>query len=190
LAASTGGIRVHDGILRALDLAEARPEVALGLGTGNMREGARIKLGHAGIYHRFSFGGFGDDSIDRPAILAAGARRGAAQLGLLLPDCRVVVVGDTPKDIAAAQAIGADCVAVATGMHSVAELEAHRPTLACQNLNDQRADAVLFGDECAPGGSVWTVTRPKFGIWLRRYCSMRSVKACASLMDVAAARVQ
>lgn len=146
LAASTGGIRVHDGILRALDLAEARPEVALGLGTGNMREGARIKLGHAGIYHRFSFGGFGDDSIDRPAILAAGARRGAAQLGLLLPDCRVVVVGDTPKDIAAAQAIGADCVAVATGMHSVAELEAHRPTLACQNLNDQRADAVLFGD--------------------------------------------
>ena len=119
--------------------------MALGLGTGNMREGARIKLGHAGIYHRFSFGGFGDDSIDRPEILAAGAQRGAAHLGLPLPACRVVVVGDTPKDVAAAQAIGAECIAVATGMHSVAELEAHRPTLACQDLNDQRADAVLFG---------------------------------------------
>jgi phosphoglycolate phosphatase len=145
-AALAGSIHVHDGILRALDLAEARPEVALGLGTGNMREGARIKLGHAGIYHRFSFGGFGDDSIDRPEILAAGAQRGAAQLGLPLSACRVVVVGDTPKDIAAAQAIDAECVAVATGMHSVAELEAHAPKLACATLNDQRVDAVLFGD--------------------------------------------
>ena len=145
-AAAAGSIRVHDGILRALDLAEARPDVALGLGTGNLREGARIKLSHAGIYHRFSFGGFGDDSIDRPEILAAGARRGAVELGLPLPSCRVVVVGDTPKDIAAARAIGAECVAVATGMHSLAELEAHAPTIACQNLDDKRADAVLFGD--------------------------------------------
>ena len=144
-AATTGGIRVHDGILRALELAEARPNVALGLGTGNMREGARIKLGHAGIYHRFTFGGFGDDSIDRSEILAAGARRGAAQLGAPLQDCRVVVVGDTPKDITAAEAIGAACVAVATGMHSLPELEAHAPTLACQTLGDERADAVLFG---------------------------------------------
>jgi phosphoglycolate phosphatase-like HAD superfamily hydrolase len=145
-AATQGGIRLHDGIARALDRAEAYPEVALGLGTGNVREGARIKLGHAGIYHRFSFGGFGDDSIDRPEILAAGARRGAARLGLPLPACRVVVIGDTPKDIAAARAIGAACVAVATGMHSVTELEAHAPTLACQTLADPRADAVLFGD--------------------------------------------
>jgi beta-phosphoglucomutase-like phosphatase (HAD superfamily) len=83
-AAAHDGIRVHDGILRVLDLAEACPNLALGLGTGNLREGARIKLGHAGIYHRFSFGGFGDDSIDRPEILAAGARRGAAELGLPL----------------------------------------------------------------------------------------------------------
>jgi phosphoglycolate phosphatase-like HAD superfamily hydrolase len=145
-AALAASIRVHDGILRALDLAEARPDVALGLGTGNMREGARIKLGHAGIYHRFSFGGFGDDSIERPEILAAGAQRGAAQVGLPVQDCRVVVVGDTPKDIAAAKAIGAACVAVATGMHSVAELEAHAPTIACQTLADPRTDAVLFGD--------------------------------------------
>ncbi len=139
------GIRLHPGISAALDAAEARRGVALGLGTGNLREGARIKLGHAGIYHRFTFGGFADDSIDRTEILAAGARRGAEQLGLPLHQCRVVVVGDTPKDIAAAKGIGADCVAVATGMHSVAELEACTPTLACKNLEDPRAHAVLFG---------------------------------------------
>ena len=145
-AASTNSIRVHDGIIRVLDLAESRPDVALGLGTGNLQEGARIKLGHAGIYHRFTFGGFGDDSIDRPEILTSGARRGADRLGVPLQACRVVVVGDTPKDIAAAEAIGAECVAVATGMHSVAELESHAPTLACQTLSDTRVDAVLFGD--------------------------------------------
>ena len=145
-AATCGSIRVHDGILRALDLAEARPDVALGLGTGNLREGARIKLGHAGIFHRFTFGGFADDSIERPEILVAGVRRGAAELGLPLSACRVVVVGDTPKDIVAARAIGAACVAVATGMYSVAELEAHSPALACATLADPRADAVLFGE--------------------------------------------
>jgi len=145
-AAGHRGIRVHPGILRVLDAAEARRDVALGLGTGNLREGARIKLTYAGIYHRFTFGGFADDSIDRPEILAAGARRGAEQLRLPLDGCRIVVVGDTPKDIAAAQAIGADCVAVATGMHSVSELEACRPTLACKNLEDPRVDGVLFGD--------------------------------------------
>jgi phosphoglycolate phosphatase len=145
-AVGQSSIRVHDGILRALDLAAVRPDVALGLGTGNLQEGARIKLGHAGIYHRFAFGGFADDSIDRTEILAAGARRGAAHLGLPLSDCQVVVVGDTPKDIAAAQAIGAACIAVATGMHAIPELEACAPTLACKNLDDARADAVLFGD--------------------------------------------
>jgi phosphoglycolate phosphatase-like HAD superfamily hydrolase len=143
--AGHGSIRVHPGILGALDAAEARSDVALGLGTGNLQAGARIKLGHAGIYHRFRFGGFADDSIDRTEILAAGARRGAEQLGLPLAACRVVVIGDTPKDIAAAKGIGADCVAVATGMHTVAELEDCTPTLACKNLEDPRAHAVLFG---------------------------------------------
>ena len=74
-------IRIHDGMERAMDMAEARREVALGLGTGNIRKGAEIKLGCVGIYHRFTFGGFGDDSIDRPTLLMAGARRGAEKLG-------------------------------------------------------------------------------------------------------------
>ena len=140
-------IRVHRGMLEAMAMADARKDtVTMGLGTGNIRQGAKIKLNKVGLFERFAFGGFGDDSIDRPEILAFGARRGADQLGKPLQACRVVVVGDTPKDIAAAQAIGAECVAVATGMHSVAELEPHAPALACATLADPRADAVLFGD--------------------------------------------
>jgi len=138
-------IRIHDGMERALDQADARPAVALGLGTGNIRKGAEIKLGCVGIYHRFSFGGFGDDSIDRPTLLMAGARRGAERLGIPIEDCRVVVIGDTPKDVAAAKAIGAESIAVATGMHDIAELKQCDPTVAFESLADPRADAALFG---------------------------------------------
>jgi len=138
-------IRIHEGMAHALDMADARPEVALGLGTGNIRKGAEIKLGCVGIYHRFSFGGFGDDSIDRPTLLMAGARRGADKLGLAIEDCRIVVIGDTPKDIAGAKAIGAESIAVATGMHDIAELKQCDPTVAFANLADPRAEAALFG---------------------------------------------
>jgi len=138
-------IRIHDGMARAMDMADARPEVALGLGTGNIRKGAEIKLGCVGIYHRFSFGGFGDDSIDRPTLLMAGARRGADKLGLAIEDCRIVIIGDTPKDVAGAKAIGAESIAVATGMHGIAELKQCDPTAAFENLADPRAEVALFG---------------------------------------------
>jgi phosphoglycolate phosphatase-like HAD superfamily hydrolase len=138
-------IRIHDGMIRAMDTADRHSNVALGLGTGNVRRGAEIKLGRVGIFDRFGFGGFGDDSIDRPQILLAGARRGAARLGIPLEECRIVVIGDTPKDISAAKAIGADSIAVATGMHDRAELEHCDPTATFETLADARADAVLFG---------------------------------------------
>ncbi len=138
-------VRIHEGMERAMEMADARKDVALGLGTGNIRKGAEIKLGCVGIFHRFSFGGFGDDSIDRPTLLMAGARRGAAKLGLPIEDCRIVVIGDTPKDIAAAKAIGAESIAVATGMHDVADLKQCDPTAAFANLADPRAEAALFG---------------------------------------------
>ena len=138
-------IRIHDGMERAMDMADVRKDVALGLGTGNIRRGAAIKLGCVGIFDRFSFGGFGDDSIERPPILMAGARRGADQLGVPIEDCRIVVIGDTPKDVAAAKAIGADSIAVATGVHDVAELKQCDPTATFETLADARAAAVLFG---------------------------------------------
>jgi phosphoglycolate phosphatase len=138
-------IRIHDGMVRAMDMADAHPDIALGLGTGNIRKGAEIKLGRVGIFHRFSFGGFGDDSIDRPTLLMAGARRGADKLGLPIEECRIVVIGDTPRDISAAKAIGAESIAVATGMHAIAELKQCDPTAAFANLADPRADVALFG---------------------------------------------
>jgi len=116
------GYRVLDGVPAALDFVEGLENVAIGLGTGNIERGARAKLRRGSLDHRFAFGGFGCDAEDRVALLRAGAERGAALLDRALDEVRVVVVGDTPRDIAAAEGLGAEIVAVATGGFDAAAL--------------------------------------------------------------------
>lgn len=138
------GCRVYPGIPEALDACEAASHVALGLGTGNLRRGAEIKLERVGLGGRFGFGGFGCDDEDRVALLRAGARRGAAVLGVRPEEARVVVIGDTPRDVSAAGGIGAECIAVATGGFSVADLRAAGATRVYPNLTALGAiDAIL-----------------------------------------------
>lgn len=119
---SSSGYRVLPGVTELLDALRGRADVALGLGTGNVRRGAFAKLARGGIDGNFAFGGFGCDAEDRVELLRAGAKRGAERLGATIEQCRVVVIGDTPKDVAAAQGIGAVCVGVATGSHTAEEL--------------------------------------------------------------------
>jgi phosphoglycolate phosphatase len=139
--------RIHAGIEAALQATSARPGVATGLGTGNIEIGARLKLEPVGLYRHFQFGGYGSDHPQRPELLAIGADRGAARLGVPRSACRVVIIGDTPKDIAAAQAIGAECVAVATGSFSVPALRDHGATHAFANLADPAAIPALLGEQ-------------------------------------------
>jgi phosphoglycolate phosphatase len=106
---------LHVGMREAVAEARSRSGVAVGLGTGNVREGARVKLERVGIYDQFAFGGFGCDHEDRVELIRHGARCGARLLGAPLDECRVVVIGDTPKDVAAAKGIGAVCIGVGTG---------------------------------------------------------------------------
>lgn len=128
------GFVVHEGVLELVRAAGARPGVAVGLGTGNVREGARLKLSRAGLYGEFAFGGFGCDHEDRAELLRVGRDRGAAALGVASSSCRVVVIGDTPRDIAAARAIGAEVLAVATGGTSAPSLQACAPDALVDTL--------------------------------------------------------
>jgi len=136
--------RVLAGVHELLDRAAARHEVATGLGTGNVVAGAKKKLGVCGLWERFPFGGFADDSEDRPELILAGARRGAERLAQPLARCRVVVIGDTPRDVAAAAANRFESIAVATGQHPLAELATVGATLAVGELSDRRVDDALF----------------------------------------------
>ena len=134
---------VHAGMREAVD-ASIAAGMAVGLGTGNVREGARVKLSRVGLFEKFSFGGFGDDHELRPELIRRGAERGAAKLGVALAHARVVVIGDTPKDVSAAQAIGAESFAVATGGFSVEQLRAIGPTYLFETLAAPGAlDALL-----------------------------------------------
>jgi len=137
---------VHRGIEQAVEAALARDVCAVGLGTGNIREGARLKLARVGLFERFSFGGFGCDHEDRAELLRVGASRGASMLGVPAAECRVVVIGDTPKDIAAAKAIGAESIAVATGFFSSEALVACNPTRVFPDLAAPGALDALLGD--------------------------------------------
>ncbi|MFO0592857.1 MAG: HAD hydrolase-like protein [Polyangiaceae bacterium] len=137
---------IHEGIPEALAAAEGWSRVAVGLGTGNIERGARVKLSRGDLHHRFAFGGFGSDSEDRAELLRKGAERGAARLGATIEECRVVIIGDTPKDVAAAIAIGAESIGVGTGPFTPAELRECGATWAFSSLLEDGAMSALRGD--------------------------------------------
>jgi phosphoglycolate phosphatase-like HAD superfamily hydrolase len=103
--------------------------------TGNVREGARIKLQHYNLWEMFAFGAFADDEEDRDRIAAVARQRGGERLGRPLRGEEILVVGDTPLDIRCARAIEARALAVATGTFSVEELLRHAPDWAVPDLS-------------------------------------------------------
>ena len=133
---AAGGCTVLPGVVPLLDALATRPDVVLGLGTGNFREAAALKLDSVGLWQRFRDGGFADDAEDRAAMIAAGLRRLSSGV-----DGELVgwVVGDSPHDISAARANGLRCLAVATGRFSLDTLTALKPDAAFADLSDTGA---------------------------------------------------
>ena len=138
----TRAVRVFPGVAEVLDALDARDDIVLGLLTGNLRAGAEIKLRAAGIDpERFRVGAYGSDHADRPELPAIAQRRAREELGLDIPGGSVIVIGDTPADIACGRGIGARTIGVATGRYSVEELARHGPAAVLPNLAD--TDAAL-----------------------------------------------
>src|SRR5450432_2798147 len=143
--ADAASFRLLPGMQLAIASAlDAR--MAVGLGTGNVREGAKIKLERVAVHHHFQFGGFGCDAEARPEVIRLGAERGAEQLGVPLAQCRVVVIGDTPRDVHAAASIGAECIAVATGSYSVEQLRTSGAHHTFSDFSDSGAVSALLSD--------------------------------------------
>jgi phosphoglycolate phosphatase len=115
--------KVLPGIVALLEWLAKRDDVRLSLVTGNFEPVGRLKLSRAGIGRHFPAGqgGFGSDSEDR-AALPGIARHRAGSDGIPHPRDRTIVIGDTPRDIACAQADGVRCLAVTTGPYEAAEL--------------------------------------------------------------------
>ena len=120
---AAGLYHVKPGVHETLDHLERRG-ATLGLATGNLEAGARIKLTRGDLWRRFAFGGFGSDAADRAELVRVAIARGSAIAGRSFVRDEIFVVGDTPRDVAAAHAAGARAVGIATGRFDVDELGA------------------------------------------------------------------
>jgi phosphoglycolate phosphatase-like HAD superfamily hydrolase len=130
-----GGVKaVMPGIRELLDILEQREDVFLGLLTGNFEAGARIKLEHFDLWRYFPCGAFGDDAADRNELVPFAIER-ARRCGLpeIAPE-DILVVGDTPHDVACARAVGAVPIGVATGGFTSAQLRESGAEIVFENL--------------------------------------------------------
>lgn len=133
------------GVHPLLDALEADGDWGLGLLTGNVAPGAEIKLRPVGLAGRFAVGAFGSDHEVRNELPAIAMSRAHLEWGILFEPERVVVVGDTPRDVECGRAHGTRTVAVATGRYGAAELEAAGADVVLEDLADTAAVVRAFG---------------------------------------------
>lgn len=146
--------RAMPGVRRILDELSAREDVVLGLLTGNIAEGARIKLEHFDLWRYFKCGAFGDETHDRNTLVPVALSEARA-CGVAPNDLRhVIVVGDTPLDIACARAGGALAVAVATGGHDARSLEESGADYVFDDLSDADRFLAIVDDAGIRGSGL------------------------------------
>jgi phosphoglycolate phosphatase-like HAD superfamily hydrolase len=143
------GYQVLPGVRELLPALHGRGAV-FGLCTGNIARGARIKLAQGGLDRWFGFGdadvqGFAADGEARELIVAAALRRAAARLGRPVDPAEALVIGDTPRDIAGAHAVGCPALAVATGRFDEAALRREGAEHVARDLAAPAVRTLLLG---------------------------------------------
>ena len=131
--------RVLPGIQQLLERLKPQPHVVLALLTGNLQQGARLKLQHYGLWDFFEFGAFADDHHDRNELGAFARKRAQLRHGHDFDAADIDVIGDTNHDIACGKAFGARTIAVATGSWSWERLQGCTPDFLFDDLSDSEA---------------------------------------------------
>ena len=132
------GVRALPGVTALLETSFASG-VALGLLTGNLRRGAETKLASKDLWRYFPFGAFADDCEDRNLLGPYALRRACAHHGVDFAPANTWVIGDTPHDVVCARAFGARAIAVATGRHSVDQLQVENPDAVFNDFGNPAA---------------------------------------------------
>ena len=125
---------IKPGVQGLLQGLRDREGISIGLLTGNLEEGARIKLDPFGLNTFFPIGAFGSDDPDRNRLLPIAVERFFEREGISVPYRNCIVIGDTPRDVTCAHAHGGRCLAVATGPYTVEELQRTEPDLVLPDL--------------------------------------------------------
>lgn len=133
-------VEVLPGVPSLLTELHERPDVQLGLVTGNVEPIAYEKLSTAGLGSYFPFGSFGSDHVDRAELPAVAARRASTFTGRsFCLDEHAVIVGDTVHDIHCGRAVDAEVVSVCTGRYERDLLTQHTPDLLLETLQHRDA---------------------------------------------------
>jgi len=136
---ATRGGRIKPGVTELVERIHHRRDRHLGLLTGNVEKGARIKLGHFSLNKFFSLGAFGSDSEDRNLLLPIAVERFRQRTGMPATYRDCIVIGDTPRDVECARVHGTPCIGVATGSSSLSDLKAAEADLVVEDLTDTEA---------------------------------------------------
>ena len=126
-AIKEGNYHIPAGLKPLLKRLSRDKRVLLGLGTGNMEKGARIKLEPSGFNPYFQFGGYGSDSFHRHLLLRKAVTRARKLAREPFSGADVYVIGDTPLDVAAGRKAGFKTVGVGTGFSEWKDLAASKP---------------------------------------------------------------
>ncbi|PYS00596.1 MAG: haloacid dehalogenase [Acidobacteria bacterium] len=128
------GYRVLPGIVEILREMSAQTGVVIGLATGNVEVGARIKLDRGNLNPYFTFGGFGSDSENRTTLVKKAADAAVQKCGSAIEPEDIFVIGDTPRDIEAGKDAGFRTVGVATGNYSLEQLRTAGANIAISDF--------------------------------------------------------
>ncbi|MBI5246617.1 MAG: HAD family hydrolase [Elusimicrobia bacterium] len=126
-ALRTRTYHIPPGLKTLLRRLSRDKRVLLGLGTGNMEKGARIKLEPSGFNAYFMFGGYGSDAFHRHQLLKKGVERAKRLAHTSFTSKDVYIIGDTPFDVSAGKRAGYKTIAVGTGYSEWKELVAAKP---------------------------------------------------------------
>jgi phosphoglycolate phosphatase-like HAD superfamily hydrolase len=133
------GARLFPGVRELLERLNKLDTVLVGLLTGNILRGAQLKLRRWNLEPYFRFGAYGDDHEDRSVLAQIALEKARTLTGLPIAGSETTVVGDTPRDVICARAIGARAVIVATGQVSRPELLAAGPDALLDSFENHDA---------------------------------------------------
>jgi phosphoglycolate phosphatase len=136
----SGEVKLLPGVRTLLDELKTRSEAVLGLLTGNVREGAQLKLSAVAMEHYFKFGAYGDDHWNRYELPAIAVKRAKTEFGHEFSGKQIVIIGDTVHDVNCGRSLGVRAIGVGTGQgeQRALILEAG-PDFFFEDLSDTRA---------------------------------------------------
>lgn len=140
------------GVEKFLEKLSGRKDVLVGLGTGNLKEGAFIKLEPSGLLKHFAFGGYGCDSHHRSVVLQKAVERAVKLAKTAAKNNEIFVIGDTHRDVEAAKEAGYHSGAVLDGFGDRALVMRSNPELAAEDFSDLRPWLIWLGLEKDPRG--------------------------------------